>query len=82
MVIKDMANSHVLKHTPSDEVDNKFKKLPTTYFNYKYGKSSPLKKRSFTVEKDDNLPDRCESIAHSVIDHLKMQVGRNGVGPR
>ncbi len=72
-VIKDMANSHVLKLTPSDEAENKFKRLPTTYFNYKYGKVSALKKISFTVEKDDNLPDRCEAIAHSVIDHLKMQ---------
>ena len=73
MVIKDMANSHVLKLTPSDGAGNKFKRLPTTYLNYNYGKSSPVRKKSFTVEKDDNLPDRCESIAHSVIDHLKMQ---------
>ena len=72
-VIKDMANSHVLKLTPSDEAENKFKRLPTTYLNYKYGKGSPLKNKSFAIEKDDNLPDRCESIAHSVIDNLKMQ---------
>jgi len=72
-VIMDMANSHVFKHTPSVEADNKFKRLPTTYLNYKHGKSSPVRKKSFTVDKHDNLPDRCESIAHSVIDHLKMQ---------
>ncbi len=72
-VIKDMANSHVLKLTPSAETGGKFRQLPTTYLNYKHGKSSPLRKKSFTIEKDDNLPDRCESIAHSVIDHLKMQ---------
>ena len=72
-VIKDMANSHVLKLTPSDTAQNKFRKLPSTYLNYEYTKNSPLKSRSFTVEKDDNLPDRCESIAHSVIDNLKMQ---------
>jgi len=72
-VIKDMATSHVLKHTPADKNKNKFKLLPVTYLNYQHGKSSPLRKTSFTVEKDDNLPDRCESIAHSVIDHLKMQ---------
>ena len=81
LVIKDMANSHVLKLTPSDEAENKFKRLPTTYFNYKYGKNSPLKRRSFTVEKDDNLPDRCESIAHSVIDHLKMQESEDKGSP-
>ena len=72
-VIKDMANSHVLKLMPSIEAGNKFKRLPTTYLNYQYGKKSPMKKKSFIVNRDDNLPDRCESIAQSVIDHLKMQ---------
>jgi len=81
LVIKDMANSHVLKLTPSDEASNKFNRLPTTYLNYKYGKSSPLKKKSFTVEKDDNLPARCESIAHSVIDHLKIQESEDKGAP-
>jgi len=80
-VIKDMANSHVLKLTTSDEAQNKFKRLPSTYLNYHYGKSSPLWKKSFTVEKDDNLPDRCESIAHSVIDHLKMQESEDKGSP-
>lgn len=72
-VIKDMANSHVLKLTPSDEADNKFNQLPPTHLSYKLGKESPLRRKSFIVEKDDNLPDRCEAIAHSVIDHLKIQ---------
>jgi len=80
-VIKDMANSHVLKLTTSDEAQNKFKRLPSTYLNYHYGKSSPLWKKSFTIEKDDNLPDRCESIAHSVIDHLKMQESEDKGSP-
>ncbi|HID20415.1 MAG TPA: hypothetical protein EYP28_05720, partial [Methanophagales archaeon] len=80
-VIKDMANSHVLKLTPSDEAENKFKRLPSTYLNYHYGKSSPLWKKSFTIEKDDNLPDRCEAIAHSVIDHLKMQESEDKGSP-
>jgi hypothetical protein len=71
-VIKDMANSHVLKLTPLDEAGNKFRRLPSTYLNYEYGKKSSLRKISFMVEKSDNLPDRCESIAHSVIDNLKM----------
>jgi len=80
-VIKDMANSHVLKLTPSDEAENKFKRLPATYLNYKYCKRSSLWKRSFTVEKHDNLPDRCESIAHSVIDNLKMQESEDKGSP-
>jgi len=72
-VIKDMANSHVLKLTPSNDSVMKLKILPTTYMNYQYGKSSPVRSMSFTIEEGDNLPDRCESIAHSVIDHLKLQ---------
>ena len=80
-VIKDMANSHVLKITPSAEAKSKFKRLPTTYLNYKYGKSSPVRKKAFTVDEYDNLPDRCESIAHSVIDHLKMQESEDKGSP-
>jgi hypothetical protein len=80
-VIMDMANSHVLKLTPSAEADNKFKRLPATYLNYEHGKSSPVRKKSFTVDEHDNLPDRCESIAHSVIDHLKMQESEDKGSP-
>ncbi len=58
-VIKDMANSHVLKLTPSAEAENRFKRLPSTYQNYKLGKHSPVRKKSFTVNHHDNLPDRC-----------------------
>jgi hypothetical protein len=72
-VIKDMANSHVLKLTPSAEATNKFRRLPTAYLNYQYGKSSPVRKMSFIIDEYDNLPDRCESIAHSMVDHLKIQ---------
>lgn len=76
-VIKDMGNSHVLKISPSDVSKNEFKKLPVTYMSYQNGKKSSLYKTSFEVNKDDNLPDRCESIAHSVIDNLKMQAGES-----
>jgi len=72
-VIKDMANSHVLKLTPSAEATSKFRRLPAAYLNYQYGKSSPVRKMSFSIDEYDNLPDRCESIAHSVVDHLKIQ---------
>ncbi|MFC1855644.1 hypothetical protein ACFL2A_03780 [Thermodesulfobacteriota bacterium] len=72
-VIRDMANSHVLKHTPSDTAENKFKVLPKTYLNYQHCKASSLKGRSFAVDKHDNLPARCDALAHSIIDHLKMQ---------
>lgn len=36
-------------------------------------KNSPLKGDSFDINPHDNLPDRCESIAHSIVDNLKMQ---------
>jgi len=80
-VIKDMASSHVLKLTPSDESENKFKRLPTTYLNYRYRKKNPLEEKSFTVDENDNLPDRCESIAHSVIDTHKMQESEDKGSP-
>ncbi|MEA2114875.1 MAG: hypothetical protein U9P36_05770 [Thermodesulfobacteriota bacterium] len=71
-VIKDMASSHVLKISP-DVGDGKFRKLPTTHLMYAGGKSSPLYQQAFSIDKKTNLPDRCEAIAHAVIDNLKMQ---------
>ena len=53
----------------------------TTYLNYRYGKKSPVKKKSFVVDRGDNLPDRCESIGHSVIDHLNMQESEDKGSP-
>lgn len=74
MIIKDMATSHVLKFTPvKDGSKGSFRKLPDTYLLYKHCKNSALKQCSYTVDKDNNLTDRCESIAHSVVDNLKMQ---------
>jgi hypothetical protein len=80
-VIKDMASSHVLKFTPADGTALKFRRLPATYLSYQYGKSSPVRKKAFTIDKNDNLPDRCESIAHSVIDHLKIQESEDKGSP-
>jgi hypothetical protein len=72
-VIKDMANSHVLKITPSSQASNQFDTLPSTHLVYSHMRNSQLKDKSFDIEEDDNLPDRCESITHSVIDNAKMQ---------
>jgi hypothetical protein len=72
-IIKDNANSHVLKFAPGGTT-TKFKPLPAKYLSYKYGEDSPLRRQAFqVVDPKDNLPDRCESIAESVIDHLKIQ---------
>ena len=71
-VIKDMASSHVFKFTPAVGA-GEFRKLPTTHLMYAKGKASPLYQQGFLIDKDTNLPDRCDAIAHAVIDNLKMQ---------
>ena len=80
-VIKDMGNSHVLKITPSTQATNQFKKLPTTHLVYNHTRNSQLKNQSFAIEKNDNLPDRCESIIHSIIDNAKMQKNEDKGSP-
>jgi hypothetical protein len=73
-LIKDNSNSHVLKFEPSDETAKELKQLPETYLSYKYSESSPVRNKGFKlVDEKDNLPDRCESLAQSVSDHLKVQ---------
>lgn len=50
------------------------KTLPDSYLIYQHGKKSPVRQRDFAItDRKDNLPDRCESLAESVIDHLKVQ---------
>ena len=72
-IIKDMASSHILKYEydESSKVST-FRKLPNTYHLYKIGKESGLYKKPYKIVRG-NLPDRCESLAHSIIDNLKMQ---------
>ncbi len=72
-VIKDMANSHVLKFTPAASGDTRFKALPNTYLVLNYSTTSALYNQPYEIDRNDNLPDRCESLAHSVIDNLKIQ---------
>jgi hypothetical protein len=72
-LIHDNANSHVLKFEPGG-TETKFRPLPKTYLSYNHGESSPVRSKAFkVVDPKDNLPDRCESIAESVVDHLKIQ---------
>ena len=71
-VFKDMATSHVIKYRPSDENrEQKFKKLPKTMNLYTLGQKSKLYKKPFVIE-SGNCADRCESIAHSIIDCFKI----------
>ena len=81
-VIKDMANSHVLKFEPVEGKRMKFRRLPKTYQGYNYSKNSPVRKKAFIkVDKGDNLPDRCESIAEAIIDSLKIQESEHKGSP-
>jgi hypothetical protein len=72
-VIKDMTSSHVLKFTPAPSGHASFKELPNTYLVQTYSTASPLYNQPYEIDPNDNLPDRCESLAHSVIDNLKIQ---------
>jgi len=72
-VIKDMSTSHILKYKPdTNSKNNTFRKLPSSYHLYDIGKKSDYYKKPYNIVKG-NLPDRCESLAHSIIDNLKMQ---------
>jgi hypothetical protein len=71
-VFKDMSTSHVIKYRPSDETrEQKFKKLPKTMKLYTLGQKSKLYKKPFVIE-SGNCADRCESLAHSIIDCFKI----------
>jgi len=72
-VYHDNGTGHVLKIEPTTGGTNTFKKLPTNYLVDDVTKHSPLRTSSFKIDRKTNLPDRCEAIAHSVVDHLKMQ---------
>jgi hypothetical protein len=80
-LIKDMADNHVLKFAPSSQAPpntvsyppEKFRPLPKEYLIFQCGKDSSVRQQAFNVvDPKDNLPDRCESLAESVIDHLKV----------
>lgn len=71
-VIKDMATSHVIKYRPNDDgIPRAFKKLPKTMQLQTLGKKSPLFGKNFEIV-SGNLADRCESIAHSIVDDFKV----------
>lgn len=71
-VFKDMATSHIIKYRPDPtDREQKFKQLPSTMECYNIGRRSPLYKKPFIIE-DGNCADRCESIAHSIVDCFKI----------
>ena len=72
-IIVDNATSHVLKLTPDDSGPVVFPALPAQMQLHKFREKSPRYQKGYRVEPGDNLPERCEALAHSVIDNLKVQ---------
>jgi len=74
-VIVDNSTSHIMKYAPDPAggLSTEFRVLPSKSLLYKEGKTSTLYKKVFTIDKKYNLPERCEALAHSVIDNLKIQ---------
>ena len=81
MVIKDMAASHVLKLTPQAQGPGTFGKLPATSKVKDYATRSPVYRQTCKQDPDNNLPERCEALVHSVIDNLKMQQSEDKGSP-
>jgi hypothetical protein len=80
-IIKDMATSHVLKYKPGENSGtNNFRKLPGEYHVFDIGKATPFFQKGYTIE-SGNLPDRCEAIAHSIVDNLKMKESEDKGSP-
>jgi hypothetical protein len=74
MIIKDMATSHVLKFIPSAQGETEFRSLPDTCQVPAIAVRSTVYGQPYKmVDASDNLPERCEALAHSVIDNLKMR---------
>lgn len=74
MVIKDMATSHVYKLKPAQNGMTEFRSLPQTSEINEFTLLSPVRNQPYELDDpSDNLPERCEALAHSVIDNFKMQ---------
>lgn len=70
-VFKDMSTSHIAKHHPAGDTKATFKKLPATMEMQKSGKGSALYGKSFEFV-SGNCADRCEALAHGIVDCFKM----------
>jgi hypothetical protein len=80
-IIKDMSTGHVLKFKPDvSSAEDTFKKLPDEYYLKKIGEKSPFFKKPYKIV-GGNLPDRCEAISHTIVDHLKMQYSEKKGSP-
>ena len=72
-VIRDNAQSHVLKFTPAAAGPSTFRSLPPGLNLLALGQKSALYRQPYQIATGDNLPERCESLAHAVINSLQVQ---------
>ncbi|MCR5568539.1 MAG: hypothetical protein K6G31_04615 [Paludibacteraceae bacterium] len=72
-VFKDMSTSHIVKYQPAADGNySSFRGMPNTHsISAMMKKSSPLYQQPYNIVKG-NCADRCESIAHSIVDNFKM----------
>ena len=72
-VFKDMSTSHIVKFEPDENgAYDSFRNMPSTHsIAALMKKKSPLYKQKYNIVKG-NCADRCESIAHSIVDNFKM----------
>ncbi len=72
-VFKDMSTSHIVKYKPNPNgIPCKFRNLTSTHsIATMMRKKSPLYDKPYTITQG-NCADRCESIAHSIVDNFKM----------
>jgi S1/P1 Nuclease. len=79
-VFKDMSTGHILKFLPQEGGDTRFGNLPEAYNLFTIGKTSEFYKKGYKVE-SGNLADRCESVAQSINDNLKMKDSEKASSP-
>lgn len=71
-VFKDMSQSHIVKYKPIDDgTYRSFRSLPTTHSIAALMKKSPFYGKPYEIVKG-NCADRCESLAHSIVDNFKI----------
>lgn len=76
-VYKDNATSHIMKHTPT-ALDGTYREtgrvpLPANSLLQQLPRPRDIDPNLFYFDTNNNLPERCEALAHAVIDNLKIQ---------
>lgn len=73
-VIVDNGTSHIMKYRcESASPPLEYTNLPGTSLLFRAGQNSPLKSAGVTIDAKNDLPQRCNSLYHSVIDNFKIQ---------